>query len=380
MKRKLLTTTFVIAIATSCFAQQEITIKKKADNSLDKEIRIADEFVSPEKLDTRNEIVLKPETGLNPNYTLFNVTKNQDVSTQIIGGKIQGIDSAPTLKLTIKVTGQPDLVIDNIGKDPNKPNPPADNTTISATDYLVNLFNSSTYNYHDLKILVRDRNRYNSKKDEAYLILDERGKLIGNVPVNIDQDDKIYIYLVLDNKQVDNYDIEVIGGEYNPIDLQIRSYEAINTTSVQGKLPKNNWTVVRFERGPYTSENVTINIKKTSGENTEVISTYTVRINKLYHVAIGASFITTNLAKPDFDVFPLTETTNTINTVNNGSRTMFTFNVIWYWQNTFKYFKKGSDLTRGRDILKEPDWITRLNPTFGVALDNTYKENTKGWI
>ena len=54
---------------------------------------------------------------------------------------------------------------------------------------------------------------------------------------------------------------------------------------------------------------------------------------------------------------------------------MVTFNVIWYWKNTFKYIRTGSDLTRGRDIMKEPDFLTRINPTFGVSLDGKLTEN-----
>jgi len=395
--KNLLLISIAILMVSLCNAQQKISIVKPASGKK-LSFQASDTLgnIDVSKLNTKEDITINPDPALtNVDYVLHNEKADgADVTGSLIPdkttGKIVGANGK-VLFLTVKAKDFDELQIDDIGKSGSvteeppaggKGGSPKKPKTITATDYIFNSFVPTQYAFHDLKTLITTNRRYYPSSDEAFIILDENGRLIGNVPVNIDQDDKVYIYLVVDVDDIDKYDLEVIGGEYSPVDLQIRSYEPINkdALSAQGSKLPNKWTVIRFERGPYTSDNVTFNIKKTdknkdNEDETKTLSTYTMKINKLYHVAIGASFVTTNLAKPDFDVFPLTDTTNTINTLNGGSRTMFTFNVIWYWQNTFKYFRKGSELTRGRDILKEPNWITRLNPTFGVTLDNTFKEN-----
>jgi hypothetical protein len=392
--KNLLLISFTILIVSLCNAQQKISIvKPDSGKKLSFQASGASGNIDVSELNTKEDITISPDPSLTKVDYVLHLEKadGTDVTGSFIPdkttGKIVGANGK-ILFLTVKAKNFDDLQIGDIGKNSSTTKESSANgkgdspKTITATDYIFNSFNPTQYSFHDLKTLIKTKKRYYPSSDEAFIILDENGRLIGNVPVNIDQDDKVYIYLVVDADDIDKYDLEVIGGEYSPVDLQIRNYEPINkdVLSAQGSKLPNKWTVIRFERGPYTSDNVTFNIIKTeknkdNEDETKTLSSYTMKINKLYHVAIGASFVTTNLAKPDFEVFPLTDTTNTINKLNGGSRTMFTFNVIWYWQNTFKYFTGGSELTRGRDILKEPNWYTRLNPTFGVTLDNTFKEN-----
>lgn len=386
MKRTIL---LLVAIlyGTFIFSQQKISIKKPATGTiLTPEATINGKIVDVKKLDTKKDIDINYDPALTGiNHDLVN-DKGGDLNGQMTTkDKIVGISTGPSMKLTIKATGYTDLIIDNIGASPKvggvKPaGKVSSGNPINAREFLTKKFRSPP-SFHDLKSLVESNIRYNSRRDEAFIILDENGRLIGNVPVNLDQDDIINIYLVVDKKDVDKYDIGIVGGQYSQVDLQIRNYEPINKDALttQGSKPANDWAVIRFERGPYTSENVTFNIQKTdNNENnnleTKILSTYTVNINELYHVGIGASFISTNLSNPEFDVFPINGA-NTINAINNGDRSMLTFNVIWYWHNTFKYLRKGDNLTRGRDVLKEPDFFTRLNPTFGVALAEDFGEN-----
>ena len=392
MKKRLIQIVIAILIATSSFAQipQQISISKKSATVLDYNVTGAKKI---EELNTNNEIIIRPESALKGilNYVLT-TSDGQDVTNAFVPdqstGKILGANGK-VLNLIIKANGFNDLIISDIGKEFTKTDGDdgqnddggggKGEVKITALEYMQSGITKPIFsNDPNYVNNITSGIRYISSHDRAYIVLDENGKLIGNIPVNLDQDDKIYIYLVVNENDINKYDLEVIGGEYAPIDLQIRSYDKISDIGVQGSIP-NEWTIIRFERGPYTSDNVTFNIKKTESINskneTKILSTYSVNINKLYHVAIGASFISTNVAKPDFDLFPLSDSTNTLNTLNGGSRTMFTFNVIWYWQNTFKYLKKGSDITRGRDILKEPNWKTRLNPTFGVTIDDTFREN-----
>ena len=245
-------------------------------------------------------------------------------------------------------------------------------------DDFESIFRSSSDIDPRIRAQFAESKRYNAKDNVAYFFLDNSGKILGRKPVNIDEDDNIKVYMLVRRSERQLYTIEAIG-TYEPSDLAIRSYEAvvdIKTVSESGE--EDPWIVISEDFGPFTSENITLNIRKKEedGETSKVLNTYTVKINDLYHVAIGASFVKTSLENPDFTIAPVNGSAdNTIVATNTGDRTMFTFNVIWYWWGTIKYLFKGDDITRGRDVLKEPNFLTRINPTFGISLDSDFKEN-----
>lgn len=226
--------------------------------------------------------------------------------------------------------------------------------------------------YYNQFIAITDT--YNRKEDKAYYFFDEKGLLLSLAPVNVDTDD----YLVVSMIVPEDSDISIqVVGEYNASDLNIRPYEAISAIPAHSFNDGKTYRVITKTFGPFTSEKAII---KFFNGTTELANTLDVRINKLYNVAIGASFISTDLEKPKFDVFKIPETTdNTINTTDTGKRTLATFNVIFYWKPTVDWvigkLKGKTHITRGRDILKEATFWERLNPTFGVSIDSEWKEN-----
>lgn len=223
--------------------------------------------------------------------------------------------------------------------------------------------------------------RYDRKANRAYFFFDQNGLLIGPAPVNIDADDYIEIYVAVPESELASYSIEMVG-DYSPSDLSIRPHDAITEGVAHGTGEADEkYTYVHQIFGPFTSDRATIKIygKDDDGDDA-ILKQMDTKINKLYNVGIGASFVSTALANPDFDVFPISGTTdNTIRKVNDGKRTMATFNIIYYWKPTVEWItgklKGSSHITRGRDILKEATFWERLNPTFGVALSNKWDEN-----
>jgi hypothetical protein len=220
--------------------------------------------------------------------------------------------------------------------------------------------------------------RYDRKRNIAYFFFDENGVSIGPKPVNIDADDYIMIYMAVPESDKNSYTID-IEGEYDAVDLEIRSHKAIAIGAAQG----TGNTAVKYTHitgtfGPFTSEHVTVKFYK---DGLELEKTTDIKINKLYHVAIGASFISTSLPYPTFDVAPITSTAdNTIIIMDNDNRSLATFNVIFYWKPTIDWIKRWgndseSNVTTGRDVLKEASFWERLNPTFGVSLNGEWKEN-----
>lgn len=215
---------------------------------------------------------------------------------------------------------------------------------------------------------------YIREDDKAHYYFDEKGLLLSLAPVNVDADDYIVVHMIVPEDS--DMTIEVIGN-YDPSDLNGRPYEAINVTALAHSVKEGiKYKQIVRTFGPFTK---TARIKFFKG-STEITNHLDVKINDLYHYAIGASFVSTELERPEFDVFQIPGTTdNTINTINTGKRTMATFNVIFYWKASIDYLRgklvKKTHITQGRDILKEATLWERINPTFGVSINSEWREN-----
>ncbi|PWV55595.1 hypothetical protein [Chitinophaga sp. S165] len=221
--------------------------------------------------------------------------------------------------------------------------------------------------------IIKGRQRYFTYKNIAYICLDPLGNIIGKKPVNIDQDDDIIILMVVPNTEAfDTYSINDNDAEYAPSDLMIRPTEAIPDENIHSGEEREElpYTVKVFNKGPYTSSDVTF----TAMQENAMLNNITVHVNPLYHLGLGVSYVSSSLENPDFQLVPLTSTTNTIKAANTGRQTILTINAIWYWWSTIRYIG-GSSITRGRDVLKEPDFLTRFNPTFGVGLSRSIENN-----
>lgn len=215
-----------------------------------------------------------------------------------------------------------------------------------------------------------NQERYEKEQNMAYLIVDENGNLLGNNPVNIDQDDVIILIVIGDQTTISNFSVDFVG-TYAPVDLQMRSFEKPAANFNQNAAVPPTLDAKVFTRGPFTSETVEVKVKKSG----TLIATYSLRVNKLFHLGFGVGVNITDLIDPDFEITAIDATTNTITSKNDSKRTIFSLNVVWYWRSTLLYWQRGSNITRGRDVLKEPMLIERINPTFGISLDGKMRDN-----
>ena len=333
-----------------------------------------------EKFDTEQDIIINPlKTIANLSFNLMDDKGNLIVGilpdTPKVGAwTIPKQSTRQILQLEIKVGGVTKKTVKDIGKN-YKPSSGTSTVvgTVTATGKGTSITNSA-YDYYSKATKL---NNYDRNNDEAKFYFDENGNLITAAPVNIDSDDYISVYLAAPLSELGKYTIEIVG-DYNPSDLLIRQTEAIsdNNQVFSGSISYGH--IVR-KFGPFT-DTATINLYYSQNNTKKLLNSITAKINPLVHVAIGASFISTDLSKPSFDVFPISGTSdNTINQVNSGNRTLATFNVIFYWKPTIdwlgKKLKGKSHITRGRDILKEGQFWERLNPIFGVSLNDEWREN-----
>src|SRR6185436_10412750 len=179
-------------------------------------------------------------------------------------------------------------------------------------------------------------NSYNYKDNEIDLFFNEDGRLLNYLPVNVDQNDIFYFHILSKKEDKERYRIDIIEGIYAPSDLAIRPFDKVTAFAHSGGNEQVaeviEYQAVTLKTGPFTSDEFKFQIAFDSlNGTTKNGPAYSVKINKLYHVGVGVSIVRSALENPEFRVAPLTSDTNTIEQFNEGARTLFTFNVIWYW-------------------------------------------------
>jgi len=324
-------------------AEYETTIGKKA---------IAAKAINALNIDLAGDLKLQEKDQLK-------------ITAQVKAGTLPSFSFTAAASADEKGKSSADTTADNnSGED--------DDTSKTLDEYLAST--SATKDDVDLGSVYNNPSRYDKDGNKAYLIVDQNGELIGNYPVNIDQDDIIYVIIVGKKSVISKYTVDFTG-TYSPVDLQMRTFTPVRSEfTPSAKIPDSDWDFIVKKRGPFTSANVVIKIKKSTTAG-DALATYTMNVNTLFHLGFGVSFNRTTLENPSYRVTPINSTTNTISKYNGGQRNIVSFNVIWYWSSTVKYLLRGDNITRGRDVLKEPSFIERINPTFGVSFDKSITDN-----
>lgn len=239
---------------------------------------------------------------------------------------------------------------------------------------------------NDPSLRVRFNDPYDVKNDKVYLFF-FRDKLISKKPVNIDEDDEFIPIIIALSSEIDYYNLNIIEGEYSPLDLAFRPFDPIDVTEAIARAQEEgveepNLVIHQLPSvGPFTTERFRFTINRFDPETREVQTseTYSFKINNLYHIGVGVSLIRTSLTNPEFVVAPLPDNSgSTIIVTDDSPRTMITFNVIWYW--TVFQNPAGSTITKGRDVLKDEEAYTirRVFPTVGVSLNEDISQNFFG--
>ncbi len=389
MKTKL--TFLMLLVITALQAQVEITATHLADS-----LRL-NQKVFETKLAVGEMITIQAPNGLN-GYKIT-ITNNDAGNNSITESKITNdaklfkykiLDdqfiadynnvrspkqiSANSLKLTFSKddAAHTSSVIVNI-KPKEEGGTSSGTETMSISDFIDGNFRNQT-NF---------MNPYDDKHNKVFLYFNENGKMLNSQPVNVDQNDEFHFIIACYKKDKDNYDVEVLEGIYSPSDLTIRPFKIIKNGTATKESTGNasasdhEPTQIEIVSHPFTSETFKFQISyyDSTEKKYKHSKPYSFTINKLNHVGIGVSYIGTNLASPDFrTIFNGTDTT--IQSYNGGSRSMLTFNAIWYWS-VLQQDHRGSIITSGRDILKdEPSWsFRRVFPTVGISLDGKFDEN-----
>jgi hypothetical protein len=206
------------------------------------------------------------------------------------------------------------------------------------------------------------KKKYNRLKNEAYIFLDESGKPVDNIPVNVDENDVFHFFIVSKTDDPTKYLVEAPDAVFKPTDLAIRPSSDASAEAA-GAAPVISYKVSTFSLGPYTSETVSFQVYKvnTGGSNT-LLNTVTLTINNIYHGAVGVSAINSWLPSTSYELIDLPGSTNkTIVATNDKGRGILIANYIYY--------------LGGRDVIKEPTPGQRFGIMFGTSLTNKFSEN-----
>lgn len=206
------------------------------------------------------------------------------------------------------------------------------------------------------------KKKYNRLKNEAYIFLDESGKPVDNIPVNVDENDVFHFFIVSKTDDPTKYLVEAPDAVFKPTDLAIRPSSDASAEAA-GAEPVVSYKVSTFSLGPYTSETVSFQVYKVnSGGSNTLLNTITLTINNIYHGAVGVSAINSWLPATSYELIDLPGSTNkTIVATNDKRRGILIANYIYY--------------LGGRDVIKEPTPGQRFGIMFGTSLTNKFSEN-----
>ena len=178
-------------------------------------------------------------------------------------------------------------------------------------------------------------NPYDNKNNRIDLYFNENGKLLSHLPVNVDQNDIFYMHIVCEKGDEDKYSVNITEGEFAPTDLAIRPFTKLtdasaSSTGIAAEQAPKVYTSIVLQAGPFTTDNFKFQISYDSSGIEKNGLLYSLKVNKLFHVGIGVSIVSSGLEAPDYKTL-ITGTDTTLQALNGGRRTLFTFNVIWYW-------------------------------------------------
>lgn len=244
-----------------------------------------------------------------------------------------------------------------------------------------------------IKIIKNKSLVYDRKKNVVNLVVGPDGELLSLKPVNIDEDDQINFFVICPTTEKEKYRM-AYDGTYSPSDLPQGAFTAPTITAIKAQSSLNkvtDWDVRVFPFPPSTNSanGVTYTLKKITvldddpGKQVPVtFNTYNITVNKFSVVDYGVSIISTGLENPTFKVAPKSNSTDkTIIETDKGSRAIFAFNAILYWKSALhQLFDSKNDgpeqnYFRGRDKLKEPGFLDRLNPSVGFSISEKLTEN-----
>lgn len=192
----------------------------------------------------------------------------------------------------------------------------------------------------------RDQNR-------VELYFGPTGERVSSMPPNIDANDDIVFFLIAPASKIDNYQVQVTSGSYDPSFLNLYlGAEVPKAVSQSVETCERR----RFDLGRFTTPTVTVDIKYAEGED-KWTKIHTLRINPLYHGTVRVGLVKSQLVDREYG---LDQNMKIFEKDSGSSEGLLFVEYVPFM------FSRG-----GRDLLKRPTFAQRISlPVIGVGLNN----------
>lgn len=205
--------------------------------------------------------------------------------------------------------------------------------------------------------------KYDTAAHQAFVCVLEDGRVFGGLPKNIDENDKITVYLIVRKWVSPFYRVQM-----KPVQLFTRGNASAVIPDDMIKKPEKPVFIVRkYDFGPFRSGNVVLSVSRPSiGKQGVgfVDVRYLVRINPLVPFNIAVAFIGITPINPAYKL--IQERGSSITRIARSNEGPVALDLIlvakiYAWQFW------DPKLFAGRDVLKPPLFVQRININIGLS-------------
>lgn len=220
---------------------------------------------------------------------------------------------------------------------------------------------------------VFDFLRYCGRNDveehKVYICVLEDGRVFGGIPANIDQNDKIFVYLIARKWLAHLYKVQMVRKKSLNV---MPTTEAIPLSELKPK-SKAIFIVRKYVFGPFPPGQAQLAISRPPIARPGLGRVYTLRtmdINPLVQFNVGVAFIGIGPVRTQFGLFR--ERGSSLTRIARKEQGAFQLDFIliakiYSWQVWDK------DLFAGRDVLKPPSFLQRININLGFSFQDLFQ-------
>ena len=207
-----------------------------------------------------------------------------------------------------------------------------------------------------------------TSRHTAYICVLEDGRIFGGIPPNIDQNDRIIVYLIVRRWLSHIYTIKMVRKRQVQL---LPSGEVIPLNEL--KPPKKETFIVKkFVFGPFPAGSIQLIVKRPSVGRAglgQVMSLREIEVNPLVQFNLAVAFIGVTPVKTKFGLFR--ERGSSLTRIARKEQGAFELDLILIAK-IYSWQIWDADLFAGRDVLKPPTFLQRININLGFSFQDLF--------
>ena len=207
-----------------------------------------------------------------------------------------------------------------------------------------------------------------ASEHRAYICVLEDGRIYGGIPPNIDQNDRIVVYLISRSWLSHLYKVQIVRRKQ----LMFRPSTGVVPLKELTPTKKNVFLVKQCVFGPFPTGPVQLTISRPSISRPGLGQVFTIRviqINPLLQFNLAVAFIGITPVKTSYGLFR--ERGSLLTRISRKNQGAFALDLIliakfYSWQ------VWDGNLFAGRDVLKPPTFLQRINLNIGFSFQDLF--------